>query len=290
MKKSVKTIAALVMTACLAISATTISVSADFSKDKNGNTVYTDESGEKATGLKKIEGTYYYFDKNGIMQTGTKIINNKNIYTFGKDGKFKKKADGWVEFTKGTYYCIKGKIQKGIVTITDEYGNKGQYYFDENGRLVTGKNVEYKLLTLYIGSDGEIYSIVDNTDEKRSELRDLKDYKKEIDDYIKKCDNVLKELEDSKTELRRTVLDYQLKQDKASSGGRTRMTYGSDGSVSYKSEPSATNYQKYIDAYQEKLDDCVKEIDEVKKYKKDANKILRETEKQIKELEVLFNE
>lgn len=287
MRKSVKTILTLITTACLAMSTTSISVSADFSKDKNGNTVYTDEAGEKVTGLKKIDGIYYYFDKNGIMQTGTKIISNKYIYTFGKDGKFKKKANGWVKFTKGTYYCIKGKIQKGIVTITDEYGNKGQYYFDEKGRLVTDKNVEYKLSTLYIGSDGEIYSIVDNTNDKLEELENLKNKKEQYQEHIKDCEDSIKELEKSKKDAKE-MIDYYA-QKAAGSSSKGRMVYGSDGSVSYRSDSSQNSYYYYYaEEYIELYEECEDLIKEIQGYIKDDKAEIKKIDKQISELKAEF--
>lgn len=288
MKKSVKTIIALVMTVCIAMSTASISVFADFSKDKNGNTVYTDETGEKATGLKKIDGTYYYFDKNGIMQTGTKIISNKYIYIFGKDGKFKKKADGWVKFTKGTYYCIKGKIQKGIVTITDEYGNKGQYYFDEKGKLVTDKNIEYKLSTLYIGSDGEIYSIVDNTQTKRSELKRLENLKENYQSHIKECEDAIAELKDGQKDVKSDLNYYKNKLSNAKTSG-TRRVYGANGNVSYAADPDTiAYYQSYVDIYQDMYDEYQDTIKEAERLIKDDKSEIKKIDKQISELKAEF--
>lgn len=287
MKKTVKTIAILVMTACLTMSTAVFPVFAEFSQDKNGNTIYVDESGEAVTGLQKIDGTYYYFDKNGIMQTGTKIINNKYIYTFGNDGKFKKKANGWVKFTKATYYCVKGKIQKGIVTITDEYGNKGQYYFDEKGRLVTDKNVEYKLSTLYIGSDGEIYSIVDNTQEKRSEYKKLDESKEWYQDHIKTCEDVIKESQQGQKEAKEMIDYYKQK----ANSGSTRMVYGSNGSVSYAKDTSQSSYYLvYADRYQEIYDEYEDVIKEAQNRIKEDKAEIQKIDKQLKELETQFKE
>lgn len=258
-----------------------------FFKTKNG-TYYFDEKGVMQTGLTKIDGIYYYFSENGIMSTGTVVINNKKIYRFGSDGKFKNKAEGWVNFKSGsTYYCVKGKIQKGIVTIKNDDGTKGLYYFDEKGKLVTGKNVEYMLSTLYIGSDGEIYDIEDNTTEKRNELNSYIDQKKSYQDHIKECEKIIKDLKNSQSNVKSKLDYYKNKLNNAKNGGR--MVYHADGSVGYSADPTeVAYYQYYVDSYQEMYDEYSDYIKKCQDLIKEDKEAINKIDKQIADLKLEF--
>ncbi len=261
-----------------------------FFNSKNG-TYYFDENGVMQTGLKKIDGTYYHFSEKGIMSTGTVVINNKNIYKFGSDGKFKNKADGWVKFKSGsTYYCIKGKIQKGIVTIAGNNGIKGLYFFDDNGKLVTGKNVEYKLSTLYIGSDGEIYDIEDNTSEKRNELNSLINQKKQYQDHIKECEKTIKDLKNSQSDVKYELDYYKNMLNNAKNSG-SRMVYRADGSIGYSSDPTeVAYYQYYVDSYQEMYDEYSEYIKKCQDLTKEDKSAIDKIDNQIAQLKKEFKE
>lgn len=258
-----------------------------FVEAKSG-TYYFDENGVMQTGLKKIDGTYYYFSEKGKMATGTVVINNKYIYKFGSDGKFKSKADGWISFKSGSkYYCVKGKIQKGIVTIRNNDGTKGQYYFDKEGKLVSGKNVEYNLSTLYIGSDGEIYAIEDNSQKKRDELEKLEEEKKAYNEHIKECEELLKDLKSEQSDVKSLLDYYNGKLNKAKSN--MRMVYRSDGSVGYDADYSdVAYYQTFVDIYKEKYDEYTDYIKKCQSIINDDKSEIKRIDKRISELKSEF--
>ena len=101
--------------------------------EKNGNTYYYDQNGKKVTGLKKIDGKYFYFSSKGVMQTGWFVNKEKTYYLDPKEGLFvgTKRIDG-----KIYYFDEKGVMQTGWVT-----KNGKTYYFDKDGVRVSGKKV-----------------------------------------------------------------------------------------------------------------------------------------------------
>lgn len=174
MKKSLKTIAALVMTTCLAILTATIPTSADFSTDKSGNTIYTDESGERVTGWQTIGDKKYYFDKKGVLKTGWLNMKSGKKYFFKKDGSM---ATGWTEIDGEQYYfSAKGVMATGNKVIGNkiyEFDNSGvllgnyencgviingkMYSVDKNGYLDRNTLMKIDGVYYYIGKNG--YSI-----------------------------------------------------------------------------------------------------------------------------------
>jgi len=103
---------------------------------KSGKTYYYNANGEKATGLKKLKGRYYHFDKKGILyKKGWKTIKSNKYYFDKKTGAA---ARGLKKINGRTYYFnSKGKMQAGKwKTISGK-----KYYFDANGRST---NNEFK--------------------------------------------------------------------------------------------------------------------------------------------------
>ncbi len=85
MKKQIISMAMAAMMSLSAMSALTVSASADWIK--NGSICsYTDNSGKKLTGWQDIDGSRYFFSKFGTMRTGWRMIDGKTYY-FRKDGK-----------------------------------------------------------------------------------------------------------------------------------------------------------------------------------------------------------
>ncbi len=96
--------------------------------------IYLYEDGTQAKdGLLSIDGKTYYFSEEGIRQYGWQEIDGKWYY-FGSKSKGYMYKNTWVrEHGKRTYYLLSdGSRCQGW------YSGKSTYYFDKNGRLVTG--------------------------------------------------------------------------------------------------------------------------------------------------------
>lgn len=85
-------------------------------QDDDGNYYYLGVNGKACTGRCIVDDVTYFFNDDGSIYTGWKIINNI-----------------WYYFTEN------GAYTNGYFTITDEYGNDDEFYFDENSHLVTSK-------------------------------------------------------------------------------------------------------------------------------------------------------
>jgi hypothetical protein len=136
-----KLISALLVS-CLVIFSSSIMVSADFEKNENG-TMYITETGEKATGFKQIDKSWYYFDKDGYMVENKYVKINGYTYFFSAGGKM---FTGWTKNSSGkyTYYKSDGKRATGWTVISSKY-----YYFGKSdGIMLTGS---YKI-------DGNVYT------------------------------------------------------------------------------------------------------------------------------------
>ena len=116
---------------------------------------------------KDIDGKRYYFDDDGVMQTGWQTINGKK-YFFMREGYM---MTGWISFGSTRYYLDKnGVMQTGWQTIDGKryffmpegYMMRGwisfgktRYYLDSNGVMVTGKQV-IDGTTYTFASDGKL--------------------------------------------------------------------------------------------------------------------------------------
>ena len=96
--------------------------------------------GKLATGYIKLGRYYYYFDDEGIMQTGYQKINGKP-YKFYLDTGYGYSA-GWTTIRDGQkVYCLgDGKLATGKITI-----NRKTYTFNEDGIVKDVKDF-YKIL------------------------------------------------------------------------------------------------------------------------------------------------
>lgn len=120
---------------------------------KSGKTYYYDAKGRKVSGLKKIKGKMYFFEKNGVrFQKGWKTVKGKKYYFSKKNGAAYtgfRKVDG-----KGCLFAKNGKrYGSGLITYDGkvywikggsvQYGWKNlkgnRYYFSKaDGAAVTG--------------------------------------------------------------------------------------------------------------------------------------------------------
>lgn len=107
---------------------------AGFAKLSNGKIVYYDSEGEIQYGLKIINGKFYYFNtENGEMCANKELEINNKWYNFTSDGSastgFTKLASG-----KTVYYNAQGQMQHGEKKIDGKW-----FYFNENtGNVADG--------------------------------------------------------------------------------------------------------------------------------------------------------
>ena len=95
---------------------------------------YNPTTGEKTVGWKKISGkktaSWYYFNQNGVMQIGWKLIGG-NYYHFDSEGRME---TGWTEVSGKWYFLKAGVMYTGWLKQGGEY-----YYFSpKTGAAVTG--------------------------------------------------------------------------------------------------------------------------------------------------------
>lgn len=109
------------------------SVYAAWIQTEDGKTAYQDENGQFAIGFQVIDGNRYYFDEQGILQTGKFYVKSEDAYYFSDEKGIV--SMGGVIPTKDGFYQVdeNGKIQKGFV----DY-NQARYYFNEKAEIVTG--------------------------------------------------------------------------------------------------------------------------------------------------------
>ena len=120
-------------------------------KQVGGKWYYSDKDGILSAGKEEYIGKdWYYFDENGEMKTGWQKFVTEEMKNFEKEGILKqvvsvnwKYYESWGAAAKGWktiggkkyYFDSEGKMAIGLC-ITD----KGIYYFDKNGALMTDKS------------------------------------------------------------------------------------------------------------------------------------------------------
>ncbi len=114
----------------------------------NGKYYYFDKNGYRKTGWLTYKGKKYYLNKKGVRVTGMKTINKKKYY-FSKKGV---RITGWIKYKKNYYYAnSKGVIQTGLKKIKDKV-----YYFDVNGKRVSGAHIVFGNMTYYFANNGTL--------------------------------------------------------------------------------------------------------------------------------------
>ena len=105
----------------------------------NSNKYYFDKfSGAMTTGQRNIDGSWYLFDNQGVMQTGFQRIENqgKTVY-YNKEGQMQygQQAIGnhWYLFSK-----YNGAMQTGFQNLA-EYGQDKAVYYNKEGQMQVGK-------------------------------------------------------------------------------------------------------------------------------------------------------
>lgn len=102
--------------------------------DAGSKRYYTEKSGARVSGFKKIGGKYYWFNKKGVLYKPSKAVYKKISgakYYFYKDGHC---ATGITKIGKYQYYFSKdGRLQTNKASVKV---NGGAYRTDETGRLI----------------------------------------------------------------------------------------------------------------------------------------------------------
>lgn len=136
--------------------------------DKNYNAqYYLDEDFSVVVGWKQIDDNWYYFNSDGIMQTGW--INNNGTYYLDDSGVMQ---TGWNKINGERYFFTQtGQMVTGKSLIGDKwyffsnvgqlqtgfYTNNGKTYFsDDDGIMLTNRWVSNSKHKFYIKSDGTI--------------------------------------------------------------------------------------------------------------------------------------
>ena len=100
-------------------------------EEKDGNKYYYDHNGVMQTGwLKYFDGSWYYFNEDGIMQTGWEKVDGKWYY-LKSDGEME---TGWIKLNEKWYYLR----SSGIMATGWEKVDGKWYYLKSDGEMATG--------------------------------------------------------------------------------------------------------------------------------------------------------
>ena len=113
---------------------------------KWGATYYETEDGGLLQGLKKIDGDYYFFNKNGTMKKDVNITIDGKTYYFDKNGKrFSGLLTKW-----GATYFFNDEMIYGFTNIGDN-----TYFFRPNtGAMVKDQFISAAGKTFFLKPDG----------------------------------------------------------------------------------------------------------------------------------------
>ena len=121
-----------------------------------GPTYYVSDGKIIRNTWKNIDGNWYYFGENSIMEiNGSTKIENKRYY-FYSDGIMA--SNGWIYGISGTWYYA---YASGELATGDTWINGTLYHFNEDGSLKTEVNKTENGYTLY-GDDGEVIGTIDS--------------------------------------------------------------------------------------------------------------------------------
>nr|WP_241407676.1 hypothetical protein [Clostridium beijerinckii] len=110
-----------------------LSVSAEWLQNSNNSWSWI-ENGDKTTGWKQVNGTWYHFNTEGDMQTGWVRAEDSEWYYMNADGSMR---TGWLQTSDGKWYKLdsNGSMKKGWV---QEESNGKWYRLSSSGELRTG--------------------------------------------------------------------------------------------------------------------------------------------------------
>ena len=122
---------------------------ADFVKS-GGKTMYQAANGSYVTGLQKINGQLYFFNSDGVLQTGKLKDAAGNMYIANSQGVIY--TNQFFIYKKKRYYAFEdGKLAKGLQTIGEDL-----YYFrPNNAKMVKKAKKTVNGATYYFTADGK---------------------------------------------------------------------------------------------------------------------------------------
>ena len=122
------------------------------SSDRKDATVFDARGYRMQSELAIINGKTYYFDDNGIMQTGSRVVNGVNLY-FDSTGALsvEGKPLSWNKIGNKWYYLDENKN----MTIGFREIDGNMYYFNEVGQMETGWQYVHKKW-YYFAASGEM--------------------------------------------------------------------------------------------------------------------------------------
>lgn len=130
--KRLKKLIAVAMVSTMVTTALPITAYADWLKDSQSNWSFIEE-GNKVTGWKQIDGTWYHFDVNGKMQTGWIQTQDSKWYYMNADGGMK---TGWLRDKNEKWYYLESSGEMKIGWLKDTDGK--WYYLASGGEMKTG--------------------------------------------------------------------------------------------------------------------------------------------------------
>ncbi|AGX44364.1 Ig-like domain-containing protein [Clostridium saccharobutylicum] len=158
--KKLKKIIAIAIVSSITSTLMPVAASAEWLQNSTSNWSWT-ESGEKTTGWKQVEGTWYYFDNNGDMKTGWVQSADSKWYYLNSNGAMK---TGWLQELDGKWYKLgsDGAMRTGWVQESD--GN--WYKLSTSGAMQTGWIQDSDNKWYFASSSGEMQTGVIQVDGK----------------------------------------------------------------------------------------------------------------------------
>jgi hypothetical protein len=145
-----KKVIAIAIVSTIVSTITPVAASAAWLKDSQNNWSFI-EGSSKVTDWKQVEGSWYYFDVNGKMQTGWLKDTDGNWYNLAPSGAMR---TGWMKDTDGNWYNLapSGAMRTGWMKDTD--GN--WYNLAPSGAMRTGWMKDTDGNWYYLASSGSM--------------------------------------------------------------------------------------------------------------------------------------
>ena len=133
--------------------------------------VYIDKQGNRLIGMQTIEDGFYYFNENGVLQTGWIEFEEKKYFARADGFLYKNRV---ITFGSTWYYMgSDGSVQTGIISAGDKYyyadpktgilkkqcwieGGEKKYFAGQDGVLYRNRVITFGSTWYYMGSDGSV--------------------------------------------------------------------------------------------------------------------------------------
>ncbi len=133
--------------------------------------VYIDKQGNRLIGMQTIEDGFYYFNENGVLQTGWIEFEEKKYFARADGFLYKNRV---ITFGSTWYYMgSDGSVQTGVINAGDKYyyadpktgilkkqcwieGGEKKYFAGQDGVLYRNRVITFGSTWYYMGSDGSV--------------------------------------------------------------------------------------------------------------------------------------